>query len=335
MPDGVARRLVVESFGGPEVLRVTRAPVPEPGPGEVRVRMLAAGLARADLLQRAGAYPGGPRPPFVPGWDVVGRVEAVGESVGSDLVGATVAALVLAGGHATHVVARADRLVRLPQGVDPVEAACLPVDHVTAAQLLALAQVPAGGVVLVHGASGGVGTALLALARRAGLRAVGTASPTGHEVVASLGAVPLDRRRAGLADAVRAAAGGKVDAAFVAAGGVEVRRAGDAVRRGGRLVSYGFAPDPVAPRRALVRQAGTLLAWAADPRRPAVRVYRLSCSARRDPVRLREDLTGLVDLLAAGEIQPCVAARVPLAEAARAHAVLEERGAQGKVVLVP
>lgn len=334
MVDGVARRAVVRAFGGPEVLGIEAMPVPEPGRGQVLVRVLAAGLARADVLQRSGGYPRGPRPPYTPGWDAVGVVVSVGPGVRSDLVGCRVVALVLGGGHASDVLARADLLARVPPELDPAEVACLPVEHVTAARLLALADLPPGAGILVHGASGGVGSALLRLARPAGLRAIGTSSPATLDWVASLGAIPLDRRRDDLAAAVRQAAGSPVDAAFVGAGGVEVPRAGDAVHRRGRLVTYGASPDAGAPTRALWREARTLLRWSSDPRRPSVRVFRLSSLARRRPATVAASLRSLVAAMASGELRPRVAARVPLADVARAHELMDS-GPRGKVVLIP
>lgn len=325
-----ARRVIVGGYGGPEVLRVTGAAAPDPARGEALVRVLAAGVTRADLLQRAGGYPGGPRPPFVPGRDIVGIDTATGNRVAAHLVG---------GGYADHVAVPRARLVPVPAGVDPAAVVCLPVDHLTAYQMLhGIARVRAGGSVLVHGASGAVGTALLGLARLAGVRAVGAASPQRHPAVAEHGAVPCDRHAPDLASRVHELVPGGVDAAFVAGGPADQEAALRAVRPGGTLVAYGaWTPRTrrsPPPRLALAPTLLRLRRWSATG--PVRAVFHSSGrEVARRPERARGDLARLLELLAAGDIAPAVAARLPLEEAVRAHRLLEERRVVGKVVLVP
>ncbi|MFD2028910.1 alcohol dehydrogenase catalytic domain-containing protein [Promicromonospora aerolata] len=143
----LAHRLVVTALGDEATMRLVPGAIPHPGPGHALVETHAAGLARADLLQRSGHYPGGPRPPFVPGRDVVGKVIAVGQGVPKSWSGRTVAAhLAVGGGHATHVTVPEAQLVPVPDGVPAARAACLPLNYLAARQLLRAARLKPGDV---------------------------------------------------------------------------------------------------------------------------------------------------------------------------------------------
>ncbi|ONK13510.1 zinc-binding dehydrogenase [Streptomyces sp. MP131-18] len=334
------RRIVVDRYGGPDVLRLALCETPAPGPGQVRLRMEAAGLAPADALMRAGRYPAGPRPGFVPGWDVVGRVEAAGPGVPADWEGRRCAALVLRGGHASHLCVNADRLVPVPAGVDALSAACLPLNYVAAHQMLhRLATARAGERVLVSGASGGVGTALLDLARLAGPRAVGTASAGHADVVSAFGAEPVDYRAGDVTARIADLSGGDgVDIALDAVGGATLTGAWRLLRPGGRLVSYGFPAAGLRSRRpshAVLRQLLRLRWWSLVPQGRSAASYRLSAAARRRPETVQEDLGALVGQLASGRLRPLVAEAFPLERAARAHELLALGRHTGKILLIP
>lgn len=331
---GRAGRLVVPRFGGPEVLRWDPLGRPTPGPGQVLIRMLAAGLARADLLARAGRYPGGPRPPYVPGWELVGVVDEVGPDAGELTPGQRVAGLPLTGAQADWIVLPAAESVPIPRRLDPVRAAAVPLNYLTAQRLLRRSGVGAGATILVHGAAGGVGTALLDLARAGGIRALGSASSGKYAIVDRYAATPLDRRSNDLAAAVDRLSPGGVDAAFVAHGGAEPARVRAATRRGGVMISFGFetaAGDPVPILvRAAVQQA-RLRAWATLPG-PRVLTHRTSRTVRDDPPGA--DLRRLFDLLAAGAIDPLIDTALPLTDASAAHRRLESGTASGKIILL-
>ncbi|MGB9012519.1 MAG: alcohol dehydrogenase catalytic domain-containing protein [Aeromicrobium sp.] len=181
--------VVVRSHGGPDVLGVEPSPLPIVRSGEVLVEIEAAGVAYADVLMRRGIYPESPALPFTPGYDVVGRVVA-----GPLPAGLRVAALTVTGGYATHVLVRADEAVPVPDGVEPAQAVALVLNYVTAHQMLhRVARVRAGETVLVLGAAGGVGQALLELAAVAGIRAIGTASGSRTSLLQARGALAIDR----------------------------------------------------------------------------------------------------------------------------------------------
>src|SRR2546422_2100722 len=187
------KRVVVGHYGGPEVLKVVEDDIPQPGPGEVRVRVLAAGVSFTDALLRAGTYLGGPKPPFTPGYELVGVVEELGPGCSRLRVGDRAAALTVWGADAERVCVPERYAVEVPEGLDPAEVVSLVLPYMTAYQLLhRVARVKSGETVLVHGAAGRVGTAVLELGALAGLRLYGTASARDRAAVERLGAKAID-----------------------------------------------------------------------------------------------------------------------------------------------
>lgn len=187
-----SEHIVVERAGGPERLQLVTVPVREPRVGELRVRVETAGVAFADVMVREGRYPG-VRLPATPGYDFVGTVEAAGDGIDASRVGRRVGALTVTGGYARHAYVRADRVTPVPDGLGSIAAVALILNYVTAWQMLTRnTQASAGDTVLVHGGAGGVGTALLQLCRLQGVRALATASAGKHDLVRSLGGMPID-----------------------------------------------------------------------------------------------------------------------------------------------
>ncbi len=329
------RRVVVSRHGGPDVLRVVEEDCSEPWGGEVRVKVLAAGVSAYDLMfRRSGLLPGTPRVPFTLGADVVGVVDKLGEGVSTVEPGQTVAgATFRLGGYAEFICLPAGDLVPAPSGVEPAEAVCLVTNYLTAQMALhRVANIRSGERILVHGAAGGVGTALLQLGKLAGLEMYGTASRYNHELVSTLGATPIDYRTEDFVERIRSLTGDGVDAIFDPIGGArQLWRSYRTLRQGGRLVWFGVAAVSrsglrVIPLSLLMR---TLLALIPDGKQAP-----LFPDLGKDNTWYRATLTELLDWLAAGRIKPVVAERIPLAEAARAHELLEHGGYAGKVVLV-
>ncbi|HEY3365925.1 MAG TPA: medium chain dehydrogenase/reductase family protein [Symbiobacteriaceae bacterium] len=331
------RRVVITRHGGPEVLQVVQEPVPEPAPGSVRVRVLVTGVSFADILMRHGLYPGTPPLPFAPGYDIVGVVDKLGPGVAGLQPGQRVAALTVYGGYAEVICLPADRLIPVPEGVDPAEAVSLVLNYVTAYQMLhRVARVKAGDRVLIHGAAGGAGTALLQLGRLAGLTMYGTASAAKHPLVAALGGIPIDYRREDFVARVRSLSGDGVDAVFDPIGGANFWRSYRTLRPGGRLVAYGMSAALEQGRKKLAAGAlgyGLLGLCMLLPGRKAG-FYDITGVYKDQPGWFREDLTSLFGLLAEKQIQPVIAERLPLAEAARAQELVSRAAVSGKVVLV-
>src|SRR5262245_44845614 len=186
------KRVVVDHYGGPEVLRVVDDDVPQPGQGEVRVNVLYAGVSYTDAMLRAGTYLGVPKPPFTPGYELVGVVEKLGPGCSRLHVGDRVGALTVWGADAERVCVLEENAVEVPDDLDPAEALSLVFTHMTAYQLLhRAAKVRCGETMLVHGAAGRVGTAVLELGAVAGLGMYGTCSARDRAAVEQLGAAAI------------------------------------------------------------------------------------------------------------------------------------------------
>lgn len=319
-------QIMLDGPGGPERLSVRRRPVPDPGPGQVLVRTEASGVAFNDITVRQGRNPG--RLPPVLGFDIVGRVLAVGAGVTERHEGQRVAALLGTGGYSSHVVIDADRAIPVSADVDPAQLDALVLNYVTAWQLLhRAAHVQPGQAILVLGAAGGVGSALCELALLDGIDVYGTSSPSRRAVVETAGSHWVT---------AAAEVPALVDAVFDPVGGPSLQTSRRVTRPGGVVVSYGFsftAGAGYSKYGGLARTAAALVLARVTPG-PRVRLYRVENSARQDPVAYQDDLTRLVDLLDQQRIRPVVT-RMALTDAAEAHRRLEARQIIGKLVLLP
>ena len=337
-------RIVVRRYGGPDVLEVVEEECPEPKRGEARVKVLAAGVCQPDLMMREGFHPEKPRLPYTPGWDLVGVVDRLGEGVTGIETGAMVAALPITGAYAEHVCLPQSALVPVPAGVDPAEAVSLVLNAVTAYQMLHRSvRLAPGQRVLIHGASGGVGTALLQLGRLAGLEMYGTCSARGAPTVTEMGGVPIDYAHQDFVGEIRRRTGDGVDAVFDGMGGAHIWRSRRALRAGGKVVAYGLTASLrggrlASGRRSRLHGVPTFALCIAGgwilPGRRRVGLYSIQWLKRFKPAWFREDLMALFDLLRRRELQPLVAQRLPLAEARSAHERLGQGGVAGKIVLV-
>ncbi|CCH30755.1 medium chain dehydrogenase/reductase family protein [Actinosynnema sp. NPDC047251] len=337
-----ALEVVLPGVVEPEGLRLRHRDLPSPAAGQVVVRVEAGGVSFAEQQMRRAKYYDQPAFPFVPGYDLVGTVAEVGPGVPADLVGRRFAALTKIGGWADHVLLPAADLVPVPAGVDPAEAESFVVNGITAWQMLhRVARVRAGQTVLVHGANGGVGSTLVQLARLAGATVIGTASPRNHDAVRALGAAPVDYRDPDLPRRVRDLAPGGVDAVFDHVGGPGIVDSYRLLAPRGTLVSYGTAStknDQGSSRLPVLRLFARLLWWNALPNGHRAAFYNIWAGKRRRAAfqaRLADDLGSVFALLAQGKLTAQVAARIPLAEVARAVRLAESGTVTGKVVLVP
>ncbi len=338
-------RVVITAHGGPEVLKVIEEDLPEPGRGEVRLKVLATGVAFADVLMRYGMYPNTPPLPFSPGYDVVGVIDKVGEGVSNWAPDATVAALIMVGGYSQYVCVPASELTHVPAGVDPAEAVSLVLNYVTALQLIhRIAILESGQTVLIHGAAGGVGTAALELGRLAGLKMFGTASRGKHDLVTALGGIPIDYKTDDfVARVLQMTQGVGVNAVFDAVGGKNWWRSYQTLRAGGKtsggkLIGYGMSSviDQGKPSKLRGGVSFALLGLLSLlPDGKSARWYSITTEKKRHLEWFREDLAHLLDLLRDKKIQPQISERLPLREAQRAHDLIEHSRVAGKIVLLP
>jgi NADPH:quinone reductase-like Zn-dependent oxidoreductase len=340
-------RIIVTHYGGPDALQVLEEECPEPKDGEVRVRVLAAGVSLPDLMMREGIHPETPPLPFTPGWDLIGVVDRLGAGISVLEPGRIIAALPISGAYAEFVCLPQHELVPVPSGLDAAEAVSLVLNYVTAYQMLhRSAKVRRGQRALIHGAAGGVGSALLQLGRLAGLEMYGTCSSRRASAVSDLGGIPVDYRQLDFVKEIHRLTGEGVDVVFDGIGGTHIWRSRKAVRPGGTVVAYGLASSLRGGRLASGRSGrrhrfhaipifGLYIAGAWFlPGRKRVVPYSIQWLKRLRPALFREDLITLFDLLQQQKIKPLIARRFPLAEARQAHELLGKGGVTGKIVLV-
>ncbi|WP_433327788.1 medium chain dehydrogenase/reductase family protein [Spirillospora sp. CA-294931] len=327
----------------PEGLRIRHGDVPAPGPGQVLIQMEATGVSFAEQQMRRGRYYDQPAFPFVPGYDLVGTVLATGRDVEPALTGTRVAALVKVGGWASHVLVEAADVVPVPDGIDPAEAETLVVNGITAWQMLhRKARVQAGQTVLVHGATGGVGSVLVQLAHATGAKVIGTASSRHHETLRNQGVIPLDYRAPNLTAQIRALAPNGVDAVFDHVGGPGILDSWRLLAPGGTLVSYGSAAtrdDEGSKQWPVLKLIARVSLWNALPNRRRAYFFNIwagrSLSKTRFRTRLRADLTQVFTAHQRGDITAKIATRLPLTQTPKALRLAESGTVTGKIVLTP
>jgi NADPH:quinone reductase-like Zn-dependent oxidoreductase len=340
-------RIVVTHYGGPDALQVLEEERPEPKEGEVRVKVLAAGVSLPDIMAREGIHPETPQVPFTPGWDLVGVVDRLGDGASGIETGQVVAAMPIHGAYAEFVCLPQRELVPVPPGLDAAEAVSVVLNYITAYQMLhRSAKIQRGQQVLIHGAAGGVGTALLQLGRLAGLEMYGTCSSRGAPAVSDLGGIPIDYQHQDYVKEIHRLTPEGVDAVFDPIGGAHLWHSRKALRPGGKVVGYGNTTSLRGeglgsgrtgrrnrlhgiPIYVLYIAGGWLL-----PGRKRVIPYSIQTLKRLKPRWFQEDLIALFDLLRQQEIKPVIAGRFPLVEARQAQELLGKGGVIGKIVLV-
>ena len=314
------RAILIEEFGGPEVLKLADVPVPEPGDGEVLIRVARAGMNYADTHQRHNDYLAKYELPFVPGGEVAGVREDTGQRV---------VALCGLGGYAEYATAPEALTFPIPDGVDDETALALVIQGLTAWHLYrTCGRVAPGESVVVHAAAGGVGSLAVQLGRPMGAgRVIASASTEDKRALAlELGAdAAIDSDPDGMKERIEEANGGaKVDAVFEMSGGETFEQSLAALAPFGRLVTYG-----IASRQPNTVQTGALMRKS----RSVVGFWLMHCLGR--PEMLDEALSDLFGRVERGELRAHVGGTYPLSEAARAQVDIAERRTTGKVVLDP
>lgn len=337
------RQVVISEHGDADVLQlVETSPLPQPGPGEVRLRVLTASASFTDIMVRRGIYGGiEAELPYPPGYDLVGVVDAVGEGVSEFQPGQRVADLTIWGAYTEYAIRPADGLVPLPERIDSEEAVVLVLAYITAYQMLyRVADVQPQQRVLIHGASGAVGTALAQLGRVSGLTMYGTASTAKQDYVASLGVVPIDYKTEDFVARVLEETDGEgVDVVFDAVGLDNFKRSYSLLKPRGLLVEYGLylASLNSSGLDLIMEFIGwqwqqLLWSWFPEEERRST-FYSIADMRTAEPAWFREDLASLFELLAEGNIQPRIWKTLPLEQAAQAHRLIESGQVEGKIVL--
>ncbi len=326
---------VAPRYGPPEVLQLVEMPDPQPGPGEVVVRVRAIGLNFADCAARHGVYPNVPKPPVVVGMEVAGEVAALGDGVDGPAVGTRVAAVPIFGGHAELVRVRATHLRPLPPGMGFAEGASLAVTGLTADHaLFTVGRVRAGERVVITAAAGGVGTMAVQLAAQAGARVLAVASTPAKRTLAST----LGAQEACAYEEYRDAVRSGVDVVLDSVGGALFRHGWRALGPDGRYVLYGFAAGVGARRIRYLKAAVEFLRMGAVLPGLLVSPCRTLAGFNLSLVphlaaELQSRFARLEGLLSQAALRPIVGAIFPFDRLPEAHALLQGRGSTGKVVV--
>jgi NADPH:quinone reductase-like Zn-dependent oxidoreductase len=331
------KSVIVTKRGGPEVLQVMESDLRPPSAGEVRIKILSAPVSLPDVEARYGRSPFAPKVPFVPGYAIVGVVDAVGrqgrpsdEGVARAVVGNQVAALTAYGGYAEYIFLGEEQLIPVPTNLDPAEVAPLILNYIVAYQTLHRSvKVKAGDKVLIIGASGGIGTAFLQLGKLANLTIYGIASKSKHQILREYGATPIDYHTQDFVQVIRKAEPDGLEAVFDGIGGDYIKRGFSLLRRGGTYLGYA---NPLSVSRTF-RFLGQVILFNLLPNGRSAKYYGTGISRfNRRP--FLEDWATLFKLLEEGKIKPVIMEKFPILEAAQANELLESGQVTGNIVLL-
>jgi NADPH:quinone reductase-like Zn-dependent oxidoreductase len=324
------RNVVLTKRGSSEVLKIAEREHRNPSANQVKIKILACGIGRTDIAMRYGYYPFAPKIPFVPGYEIVGRIESVGSGVSEFIEGDIVAALTVYGGYSEYIYLEHQHLVKVPEGLDLAAVAALILNYTTAYQILKrVSNVKAGERVLINGASGGVGTALLDLGRLEGLMMYGTASANKHDLIKKFGAILIDYNTEDFVDFIRKREPAGLKYVFDGVGKSYIRKSVRILAKRGKLIEFGY-PDFRSMLRGLIL---TKIYNILPNNRKAV-VYGISGRYKKNRLIILKDLQNLMTLLKENKIKPIISKRMPLLEASEANHILESGIVSGKIVLV-
>lgn len=322
------RSVIVTKRGGPEFLQVIEKELPPPSSGEAQIRILATPVCQDDVAVRVGNRPFLVKVPFVPGYSILGVVEAIGEDVTQAAVGDRVAALTNFGGYAEYITLPEEELVHVPEILHSAEAAVLILNYLVAYQVLhRIAMVKPGDKVLIVGASGGVGTAFLELGKLAELEMYGLASRSKQDILAEYGTTPIDYHAQDFVEVIRDAEPEGLDFVFNGMGEEYFERSLAILKRGGVLVHYG---GPQSFSRFLLLMTKFIL-YNLLPNGKRIKGYG---THRGEIEPFKEDWGELFTLLEEGKIKPVIAEKFPLLEARKANELLEGGQVTGNIVLL-
>ncbi|MGB1906674.1 MAG: medium chain dehydrogenase/reductase family protein [Spongiibacter sp.] len=335
------RRIVLKKFGGPEQLELREEPVlPEPSVGQLRVKVLAAGVGFTDTIVRQGQYVGvKDKPPFTPGYDWYGVVDAVGDGVEGFAIGDTVADMPVIGSYTEYLCVAADRVVKTPPGLDPAEAVAMILSYTTAYQMLHReVSLTPGQSCLIHAAGGAVGTAVLELGRMMGLTLYGTGSPSKKAVIEGFGAHHIDYTRGDVQAQLMAATDGQgVDLVLDTLGAHSWTESYRCLKKGGTLLGFGamhLTTGQASTASVIMGFAKLLALWKCLPDGRHTGFYNIQSRREKHPEEFKADVAELLGWLAQGKLKPVVSARCSMADISALHRRLDSGDVVGKAALL-
>lgn len=330
------KRVIIREFGPPEVLQVLEeSQLPEPKPGEIRIKVLATSAAFTDTMIRKGVYPDvKEKPPFSPGYDMVGVVDELGKGTSKFKVGDRVCDLTVTGSYSEYLCVSEDRLVPVPESVDAGEAVSLILTYVTAYQMLhRIGNVQPGQSILVHGAGGAVGSALLELAKIESLNVYGTASAEKHGSLQKCGATLIDYRHESFIEKIKHIEPGGIDIVFDGLGWQSFKRSLKVIKSGGLLIAYGFSHAVRKGKTSVIFDFIRFKLMSVFPSSRRKSFYSITALRNQHPEWFAHDLTKLFEFLSSSRIKPLIWKRMPLSQARQAHELIEQSQPIGKIVL--
>lgn len=330
------KRIVIDKPGGIDAPRLLEEALPLPTANQVRIQVLACGVAFGDVLLRKGGSPG-IRFPVTPGYDVVGEVDLIGTAVTGFVVGDRVAGIPVTGGYTTYICLPESEIVPVPAHLIPTDVVAVMLNYTTAFRLLIkAAKLKVGNSVLIHGAAGGVGTAVLQLANVLGITVYGTVSTAKMAVVRQQGGIPIDYTKTDFVAEVRRLTGKGVDAVLDPIGGANLSRSYKALNDRGTLVMFGASSSVAGSGNPTVGLIATLVRlMSLKLRLNAKRVVTSFITPGNKGDGIYDDMAEMIRLLSEGKINPLIARTLPLSEAGNAQAMLERDKPAGKIVLIP
>ena len=329
-------RVIVSAFGGPEVLKyVQENELPEPGQGEVRIKVTAVSACFTDTMVRKGIYFGmKEKPPFSPGYDLVGIIDKTGPESFRFKIGDKVADLTVIGSYTEYICLPETSLTSVPEGIDDGEAVSLVLSYMTAYQMLTrVADVKAGQTILVHGAGGAVGTAVLQLAGEMNIKVYGTGSYSKQELIKQLGAIPIDYKNETISDRIMEMEPQGINAVFDAIGGESFKTSFRLLKKGGILVPFGFYKNSTGQGGNVALEFIQLKLWNILPNGKKVDFYSIGDMRKNNSTWFKEDLGKLFSLLKEGKIKPVISERLSLKDAEEAHKLIDSASVNGRIVL--
>jgi NADPH:quinone reductase-like Zn-dependent oxidoreductase len=329
------KRIIITKFGEPEVLKlIEESALPEPKTGEIRVKILKASANFTDIMIRKGKYPDvKDKPPFSPGYDMVGVVDKSGEGSSTFSVGERVADMTVIGAYSEYICLPENRLTRLTESIDSSEAVAIILSYTTAYQMLhRIAKMTEGKTILIHGAGGAVGIALLQLGKLLNLKMYGTASKSKQDLVKKLGGIPIDYESEDFEVRIHELTTNGVDAVFDPMGGDSFKKSFHSLKPGGILVGFGFYNAVMGKGGSIPLDFIKLILWNILPYKKSTSFYSIGGLRKKHPEWFKEDLGLLFELLEKRSIKPEIAGHYPLNKAIDVHKMIENAANTGKII---
>ncbi|MDK2977463.1 MAG: NADPH:quinone reductase [Bacteroidales bacterium] len=329
------KRIIITDFGEPEVMQlIEEKTLPEPKLGEVRIKVLKTSANFTDVMIRKGKYPDvKDKPPFTPGYDMVGFVDKLGEGSTEFQVGDKVADMTVIGAYSEYICLSEKKLTLVPDNIDSSEAVTLILSYMTAYQMLhRIAKISEGKTILIHGAAGAVGIAMLQLGKLLNLKMYGTASKSKHAIVTKYGGIPIDYKSEDFVKRVHELSSEGVDAVFDPIGGENFKKSFKTLKPGGILVAFGFYNAVMGKGGNIPFEFMKILLWNILPNSRKSSFYSIGGLREKHPEWFKEDLINLFQLLENGDIKPEIANHFTLDKVIEVHYKIENAEIEGKIV---